>query len=321
MGWRPRAFSLPNFVFADPRPYFGHYMDDASREGKGHIVLSPVGDKGQVLSTLFFQYPLKLISPRLPSQPCTAVFMMSYGGGLVGGDQIELKVDVERGCKLSLLTQGSTKIFKQRIKDGKSGPFTSQSLRVRISDGGLLALIPDPIQPFEDSCYSQHQSFELHANANLVLLDWVNSGRPARGENWTLKSFRSRNDIYQLGQTEDEKHLVLRDTLIMNTNVARSMYPHQCFATVILRGPLLKEFSASVITKFKNEERVRRPSAMRPQASPKRATWTAGIVRDGCCVIKIAGESGELVKEFLVELLVVGELESLLGREALRSLL
>jgi hypothetical protein len=59
---------------------------------------------------------------------------------------------------------------------------------------------------------------------------------------------------------------------------------------------------------------------MRSSASPKRATWTAGIVRDGCCVIKIAGEYGELVKEFLVELLIVEELESLLGREALRSL-
>lgn len=293
--------------------------DNECREGKGHLVLSPAGEKGQVLSTLSFQYPLKLISPRLPLQPCTSVFMMSYGGGLVGGDQIELTVDIERGCKLSLLTQGSTKIFKRRIKDGKSSPLTSQTLHVRIADGGLLALVPDPIQPFEDSCYSQRQCFELHPNANLVLLDWVNSGRPARGENWTLTSFRSRNDIYQVG---DDRRLVLRDTLILNANVATSMHPHECFATVILRGPLLQGISESIIKKFKNEERVRRPSAIQPRPlSAKRATWTAGMVRDGCCVIKVAGESGELVKELLVELLVVEELESLLGREALRSLL
>jgi len=297
--------------------------DNESREGKGHLVLSRAGEKGQVLSTLSFQYPLKLISPRLPLQPCTSVFMMSYGGGLVGGDQIELTVDVERGCKLSLLTQGSTKIFKRRIKDGKSSPLTTQTLRVRIADGGLLALVPDPIQPFENSCYSQRQSFELHPNANLVLLDWVNSGRPARGENWTLTSFQSRNDVYELGQKEDDRRLVLRDTLILNSNVATSMYPHECFATVILRGPLLQGISESIVKKFKNEERVRRPSAMRPPPPvlAKRATWTAGMVRDACCVIKVAGESGELVKEFLVELLVVEDLESLLGREALRSLL
>ena len=297
-------------------------MDDvSSREGKGHIVLSRLGQGGQTLSTLSFQYPLKLISPRLPSQPCTSVFMMSYGGGLVGGDQIEVSIHVETGCKLSLLTQGSTKIFKQRYNDEKPPSTTSQLLRVKIDDGGLLALLPDPIQPFADSCYNQYQSFELHPNANLILLDWVNSGRPARGENWTLTSLRSRNDILEITQTEKPKRLILRDTLLLNSNIASSMYPHQCFATIILRGPLLQEYSASVVAKFKQEDRVRRSSTVRLAAQKDRATWTAGLVREGCCVVKIAGETNEIVKEFLTELLVVEVLENLIGREALRAVI
>src|SRR5579859_6026690 len=105
-------------------------MDDesSSREGKGHIVLSRFDEDKQVLSSLSFQYPLKLISPRLAGQPCTSVFMMSYGGGLVGGDQIDLSIRVEKGCKLALLTQGSTKIFKQRKGGdvGTSAPLTTQ---------------------------------------------------------------------------------------------------------------------------------------------------------------------------------------------------
>ena len=247
---------------------------------------------------------------------------MSYGGGLVGGDQIELSVHVETDCKLSLLTQGSTKIFKQRnSKDENPPSTTSQVLRVKIDDGGLLALLPDPIQPFADSCYNQHQSFELHPNANLILLDWVNSGRPARGENWTLTSLRSRNDILEVTQTEKPKRLILRDTLLLNSNIASSMYPHECFATVILRGPLLQDYSASVVAKFKQEDRVRRSSTVRPAAQKERATWTAGLVREGCCVVKIAGETNEIVKEFLTELLVVEVLENLIGREALRAVI
>src|SRR5271170_6045976 len=123
------------------------FMDDvSSREGKGHIVLSRAGDtSSQVLSTLSFQYPLKLISPRLPGQPCTSVFMMSYGGGLVGGDQIHLSVAVECDTKLCLLTQGSTKIFKQRKVADIPTSTTSQILRVKVDKGGLLALLPDPI--------------------------------------------------------------------------------------------------------------------------------------------------------------------------------
>jgi urease accessory protein UreH len=298
-------------------------MEDASsRDGKGQIVLARFDGKTQVLSTLSFQYPLKLISPRSPGQPCSSVFMMSYGGGLVGGDQINLSVDIEEGCKLALLTQGSTKIFKQKKLDNvqASPSHTSQSLRVNIADGALLALLPDPIQPFADSCYNQYQTFELHPNANLLLLDWVNSGRPARGENWSFTAFRSRNDIFEAATDTDKNRLALRDTIILNSSVAQSMYPHECFATVIFRGPLLKSFSASVVEKFKNEERVRRPSAFRgPQK--ERATWTAGMVRDGCCVVKIAGERGELVKDFLSELLVVEEIEKLLGRDALRAVI
>jgi urease accessory protein UreH len=295
-------------------------MDDVpSREGKGHIVLSPYGEGSQALSTLSFQYPLKLISPRLPSQPCTSVFIMSYGGGLVGGDQIELMVNIQRGCKLSLLTQGSTKIFKQRASENKRTTTTSQSLRVKIEDGGLLALLPDPIQPFADSCYNQYQSFELHPNANLILLDWINSGRPARGENWSLTSLRSRNDVFEKGEMGNR--LLLRDTLILNSNVARSMYPHECFATLILRGPLLRDFSESLVGKFKQEDRVRRSSAVRSSVQKERATWTAGIVRDGCCVVKIAGETGETVKHLLTELLVVDQMETFIGREALRAVL
>lgn len=296
-------------------------MDDvpSCEDGRGHIVLSRFGDQ-QVLSTLSFQYPLKLISPRLPRQPCVPVFMMSYGGGLVGGDQINLSVKIERGCKLSLLTQGSTKIFKQRTLGETKSAVTSQKLQVKIDDGALLALLPDPIQPFGESWYNQYQSFELHPNANLILLDWVNSGRPACGEVWTLKSFRSQNDILETFDAENPR-LVLRDTLILNSNVAQSMYPHECFATLVLRGPLLKDFSVSIIEKFKKEDRVRRPSTHQSQAQIERARWTAGMARGGCCIVKVAGQTCELVKELLNELLVAEDVEILLGREALRSLI
>jgi len=304
-------------------------VDEPSREGKGHITLTRHADT-QVLSTLSFQYPLKLLSPRGVGQPCTSVFMMSYGGGLIGGDQISLSVHIEKECKLALLTQGSTKIFKQRKNDAGVSVTTGQKLNVRIEEGGLLVLLPDPIQPFADSAYSQEQVFEMLPESNLMLLDWLNSGRPARGENWTLSSFRSRNDVYEVHSptsTAPSRRLVLRDTLILNSECAKTMYPHECFATLIIRGPLFKKFSEDLVEKFKSEEKVRRPMRMMRRDNTEikkkkeRATWTAGMVRDGVCVVKVAGEKSEIVKNLLNELLVVEEIEKIVGREALRSLL
>ena len=61
-----------------------------------------------------YQYPLKLISPTSPSggQKSVVVFLLSYGGGLVGGDSVKLGIEIRAGASLSLVTQGHTKIFK-----------------------------------------------------------------------------------------------------------------------------------------------------------------------------------------------------------------
>ena len=85
------------------------------------------------------------------------VFLLSYGGGLVGGDSVNLYITVKNGSKLSLVTQGHTKIFKSPTPD----VLTSQTLHVQVEDGAALCLLPDPVQPFEDSVYFQKQMFTV----------------------------------------------------------------------------------------------------------------------------------------------------------------
>jgi urease accessory protein len=62
-----------------------------------------------VFSELSYRYPLKLLSPRTnPAPNCVPIaiaYILSYGGGLVSGDQIELDVDVGSNSALMLLTQ------------------------------------------------------------------------------------------------------------------------------------------------------------------------------------------------------------------------
>lgn len=72
--------------------------------GSGQIHLLPFGR----FSRLSFCYPLKLLSPTpLPSSPAglRVVYLLSYGGGLVGGDRVWIDVGVEQGARLVLLTQ------------------------------------------------------------------------------------------------------------------------------------------------------------------------------------------------------------------------
>ena len=63
-----------------------------------------------VFSALQASYPLKLICPTSRQiRSLGAVYLLSYGGGLVGGDNINVNISVDSELSLLALTQGSTK--------------------------------------------------------------------------------------------------------------------------------------------------------------------------------------------------------------------
>lgn len=79
--------------------------------GSGRAVVHAYGETAH-FSELSFTYPLKLISPRVitssaqeAAQRTSILYVLSYGGGLVGGDKIELDIYVGANTKLVALTQ------------------------------------------------------------------------------------------------------------------------------------------------------------------------------------------------------------------------
>lgn len=72
--------------------------------GGGRIVTHSCGSE-VVFSELSSTYPLKLLSPRIAQGGVALVYILSYGGGLVGGDRVNLTVDVGSGTVLVLLSQ------------------------------------------------------------------------------------------------------------------------------------------------------------------------------------------------------------------------
>ena len=162
------------------------FAPSQSSPGVGYITVSLLPLQKQILTRLEYQYPLKLIapdthaSPEVPSNTVSLVFLLTYGGGLVGGDKITLKVSLAEGTRLALATQGSTKIFKSPGRSVVSG----QILEVTIGKGASLCYLPDPTQPFAESVYEQRQTFyvDRFGASSLRVLDWVSEGRRARGE-------------------------------------------------------------------------------------------------------------------------------------------
>ncbi|KAK4069784.1 uncharacterized protein Triagg1_6914 [Trichoderma aggressivum f. europaeum] len=321
------------------------FPKSTSRPGDGRIVVRLLPAGGSGLETISYQYPLKLISPSpTVAQKSALVFLLSYGGGLVGGDGVNLAVRVHHGSSLSLVTQGHTKIFKSPSPE----VVTSQRLQVQIDEDAAVCLLPDPVQPFEDSVYEQVQVFNLGNRASLCLLDWVTQGRVARGENWSFKSWKGRNEVWtQASDSAQKERLLIRDNIILSQGGSQSvglplkdtMHKMSVLGTLILRGPVvapigdffMREFAAFPrigSRDFRSKEDQERDSKEMPEFEQWRSRridmerqqsvlWSAAQVR-GCVIVKFGAASVEAGRSWIGSMLArEGNIAAYFGHSAL----
>lgn len=337
------------------------FPKSTSSPGRGNITVKRLPHGPSALESISYQYPLKLISPSQTSgtggsgahQPSVLIFLLSYGGGLVGGDQVELSVTIHDGARLSVVTQGHTKVFQSL----KPEIVTRQSLAVEIFPGAALCLLPDPVQPFARSVYEQTQIFRLRGNeASLVLLDWVTQGRLARGEDWDLTRWSGRNEVWLVadqqqqqqggggngsGEAVPKDRLLVRDSVTLDgvpgpaqrQPLKAQLHGNAVIGTLVLRGPLttepgeffLKEFE--LLPRLGSREFEKKKDAttdvehwrMRRLQHEKAnlVLWSAARVR-GCVVVKFGATSVEAGREWIGNMLIYqGGVEAAFGEQAL----
>jgi urease accessory protein len=228
--------------------------------------------------------PLRLLNPRNTGTSAW-VYTATYGGGLLGGDAIELDVDVAQGASALLATQASTKVYR-------SACGASQRLRARVSDDSLLVLLPDPVTAFAGSRYTQEQRIDLEPGGSLVLVDWVTAGRVAAGERWRFDGYTNRMFVRRAST------LLLHDAVSLrgaDGDVAARMSRFNCAATVIMTGPAVRAAAARVAGDIGSAPLVPRSDLLLSSAP------LAG--GDDGALVRVAGVSVEQVGGVLRQLL------------------
>jgi urease accessory protein len=245
------------------------FSSSKSAPGCGVVHLALLPPRTPRLKQLKYQYPLKLVSPaplwtsNESAQLVHTVYLLAYGGGVVAGDSIDLKITIEESTRLVLLTQGSTKIFKSPNRTVLS----RQLLTVDLFPDAAVCYLPDPVQPFERSSFHQQQTYLVHAatssetrNGSLCVLDWVSNGRPANGENWSFHHYSSRNEIY-LCQSDGRRKLVLRDNMTLDERdapqgLALRMEGLAVYGTLFLYGHVFEHLGKFFMNEFKSTPRI-----------------------------------------------------------------
>ncbi|EPY50955.1 urease accessory protein UreD [Schizosaccharomyces cryophilus OY26] len=266
---------------------------------------------------LFCKYPLKLLSLNTKLD-FAILYVLSYGGGLVSGDQVALKIHLGKDATLCIQTQGSTKVYKET----RVGRITRQLMDVHVSANATCLLLQDPVQPFGSSNYMQTQNFVLEdTTSSLALLDWTIQGRSHMGERWTMKSYISKNIIKRGFDEEGNLSVLLRDTLqLINEptlhigSKADRMNNFECAGSLYLVGPKFEEAKKGILNHYRNKEsRMGKTTSLLEQNN---TFWTACELRS-VTIIKFASYSTEKAREFLLHLF--GDFAPEIHREALRA--
>ncbi|ELT97296.1 hypothetical protein CAPTEDRAFT_223530 [Capitella teleta] len=217
--------------------------------GKGIISLIPdqrqlqqpsTGFKSSAIDVIEYTYPLKLMVPRFASSTqCKWIYPISFGGGLVEGDCIDVSLSVGDECVAVYTTQASTKVY--HCNEGKQ---TKQKTKCCLGNGAFLAMLPDPVVPFKNADFSQSQNFEMSSSSNLVLLDWVTAGRVARKEVWDFNRVASSYLIEIDGKAVLRDGTQLRDSPSISLKDALPRY--MIIGSLVLIGPQLESLVASL---------------------------------------------------------------------------
>lgn len=194
----------------------------------GDVLCRRVAERSTLVD-LYSTAPVKLIRTS-PVGEAAHVVLSSFGGGMVSGDVVPLRIRIDPDACCVVTTQSSSKVYKS------TGKSCIQSLDARIEDRGFLLWLPDPLVCYAGSRYQQFQRFDLCATSNLVVLDWLTSGRWNRNERWAFESVITRIELRL-----NEK-LILRESFRLDEldNLEMRFGDFNCYATFIIVGPRLK---------------------------------------------------------------------------------
>src|SRR5215207_1060958 len=135
--------------------------------------------------------PLQVVRSFPSGAVAALAHLHNLSGGVLGGDSLELSVEVGDGASAQLTSTGATRLY--RCRAGTLAAVQRQSFRV--GRGSLLEYLPDELIPFAGARYRQETVIELSEGAGLFWWEAVAPGRAARGEVFEYDSLHFGLDL------------------------------------------------------------------------------------------------------------------------------
>lgn len=168
--------------------------DDAHWQARLQLGFARRGDATLLTKRQHFG-PLRVQKPLYPEGAAVCqVVLLHPPGGLVGGDTLDIGVDLGPASHALITTPGAAKWY------GSAGPLASQQLRFDVAAGALLEWLPQENIFFDGARAALHTQIVLAADARFIGWEVHRLGRRASGEHFKRGEMRLHTRIERAGQ-------------------------------------------------------------------------------------------------------------------------
>lgn len=140
--------------------------------------------------------PLRVIRAFPLPDGAALAHLHNVSGGVLGGDQLSLTVQVDPGAQAQITTTGATRVYRHRA----GYPAAQQWTQITIGAGGLLEYLPDALIPFAQARFCQQTVIDLADGAGLFYWEVLAPGRVAAGERFAYEQVQIKLDITAAGE-------------------------------------------------------------------------------------------------------------------------
>lgn len=136
--------------------------------------------------------PLALQRPFYPEGPdCCHVLVLHPPGGMVDGDRLDIRLDLEPRAEALVSTPSAGKWYRANVG-------AQQSVHARIEPGAHLEWLPLETIVFDGARVRQNLRVELGAAATWTGWEITRLGRSARGEGFTHGLWHSATEVWRI---------------------------------------------------------------------------------------------------------------------------
>ncbi|HWS74263.1 MAG TPA: urease accessory protein UreD, partial [Quisquiliibacterium sp.] len=142
----------------------------------GHLHLDYRHDGGRTIGRDRHDGPLRVLRSLYPEGPGTCHHVLVHPpGGIVGGDTLQVNVDVQAGAHALITTPGATRFYRS------AGALASQTVHARLAPGARLEWLPLETIAYRGTRAVNRMRFALEEGAQMIGWDMLALGLPAAG--------------------------------------------------------------------------------------------------------------------------------------------